>query len=158
MSGWAGSQQEEKKMDERLLEIRKFDGEGYKVLVKYGGWRVAVLRYIDELQPDKIETIERHTETDEVFVLLYGQGILLLGGNEAQVNAIHPQAMENGIIYNVKRNTWHGILLSRDASVLIVENHDTDRSNSEYNSLTGEQRRSIMAIAKQFNPSVSGDR
>jgi len=144
-------------MDERLLEILKFDGEGYKVLVKYAGWRVAVLRYIDELQPDKIESMERHTETDEVFVLLYGQGILLVGGNEAQVNGINPQVMENGIIYNVKRNSWHGILLSRDASVLIVENHDTDRSNSEYTSLTIEQRQSILAIAGQFKISGTGD-
>jgi ureidoglycolate hydrolase len=143
-------------MDERLLEIRNYDGEGYKVLVKYAGWRVAVLRYIDELLPDKIDSMERHTQTDEVFVLLCGQGILLLGGNEAQVNGIYPQVMEHGKIYNVKCNAWHGILLSRDASVLIVENRDTDRSNSEYTSLTSEQRHSILAIAEQFLPSSIG--
>jgi ureidoglycolate hydrolase len=144
-------------MDESSLQISGYAGEGYKPLVDYAGWRVAVLRYIDELQPNKIESMERHTQTDEVFVLLFGQGVLLLGGNEARVSGIDPQVMEHSKLYNVKRNAWHSILLSRDATVLIVENRDTDRSNSEYASLTSEQRHSIMVIAGQFIPSGIGD-
>jgi ureidoglycolate hydrolase len=144
-------------MDESSLQISEYVGEGYKPLVDYAGWRVALLRYIDELQPDKIDSMERHVETDEVFVLLYGQGVLLVGGNESRVNGIHPQVMEHGKLYNVKRNAWHSILLSRDASVLIVENRDTDRSNSEYANLTSEQRHSILAIAGQFLPSGTGE-
>jgi ureidoglycolate hydrolase len=134
-------------MDERLLEIREYDGEGYKVLVDHAGWRVAILRYLDELQPDRIDEMERHTETDEVFVLLHGSGVLLMGGNEAQVSGIYQQVMEHGKIYNVKSNAWHTILLSRDASVLLVENRDTSRSNSEYTSLTTEQKHSLLEIA-----------
>ena len=144
-------------MDDNLLQISEYVGEGYKPLVDYAGWRVAILRYIDELQPDRIESMERHVETDEVFVLLFGQGILLVGGNEARVNGIHPRVMEHGKLYNVKRNVWHGILLSRDATVLIVENRDTGRSNSEYTSLTSEQRHSLLAIAEQYKISSSGD-
>jgi len=144
-------------MNESSLQISEYVGEGYKPLVDYAGWRVAVLRYIDELQPDKIESMERHTQTDEVFVLLCGQAILLLGGNQARVNGIDPQVMEHSKLYNVKRNAWHSILLSRDATVLIVENRDTDRSNSEYASLTSEQRHSIMVIAGHFKISSNGD-
>jgi hypothetical protein len=134
-------------MDEKLLEIREYDGEGFKVLVDHAGWRVAILRYIDELRPDRIEEMERHTETDEVFVLLHGLGVLLMGGNEARVKGICPQAMEPGKIYNLKCNAWHTILLSRDASVLLVENRDTSRRNSEYTRLTTEQKHSILEIA-----------
>jgi len=145
-------------MDKRLLEIREYDGEGYKVLVDYGGWRVAILRYQDELQPDRMDTMERHTETDEVFVLLHGLGILLVGGNEVRVNGIFPQVMEHGKIYNVKCYAWHTIILSRDASVLLVENRDTGRHNSEYASLTSEQRHSILEIAQQLSASGTMDR
>jgi hypothetical protein len=137
-------------MDESVLEIREYKGEGYKPLVDYASWRVAILRYIDELEPDRIETLERHTETDEVFVLLHGQGVLLMGGNAATVNAIVPQALEPGKLYNVKRNAWHSTLLSQDASVLIVENRDTNESNSEYARLTSEQKRSILETASRF--------
>jgi ureidoglycolate hydrolase len=136
-------------MDEKMLEIRDYQGSGYRPLIDYGEWRVAVLRFLDDLQPERIESMERHTETDEVFVLLCGQGVLILGGTGAEVESIFPQVMESGKIYNVKRNAWHTILLSRDASVLLVENRDTGKHNSEFTSLSTDQRRSIVEKAQK---------
>ena len=133
-------------MDETLLEIRDYQGEGYRPLVDYRDWRVAILRFLDGLQPERIDSMERHTETDEVFVLLRGQGVLIIGGNGEQVDRICPQVMEQGVLYNVKRNAWHTILLSRDASVLLVENRDTGDHNSEYARLSPEHRRLILEI------------
>jgi ureidoglycolate hydrolase len=136
-------------MDTGLLEISAHDGEGFKPLVSFGDWRVAILRFLDELEAERIDSMERHTETDEVFVLLIGQGVLILGGNCVQVEGIYPQVMEIGKIYNVKRNVWHTILLSRNAAVLLVENEDTGEHNSEYAGLSAEQRGSILRIAQQ---------
>jgi ureidoglycolate hydrolase len=134
---------------ESLLEIRDYRGAGFKPLVDYGEWRVAFLRFLDELQPDRIQTMERHTATDEVFVLLSGKGVLILGGNEPRVNAIYPQGMQLEKIYNVKRNTWHTILLSADATVLLVENKDTGEYNSETTGLSPEICRSILETARR---------
>lgn len=89
---------------------------------------MAILRYLDELQPGRIDSMERHTETAEVLMLLHGTGVQLRGGNQARVNGISPQAMDHGKIYNVKCNLWHTVILSRDASVLVVENRDTQFS------------------------------
>ena len=138
-------------MDESLLEIRTFEGIGYKPLIDFGTWRVAILRYLEDIQPDRIDKMERHTETDEVFVLLNGRGVLIMGGNGAQVDGIYPQAMEVRKLYNVKRNAWHTILLSRDASVLLVENRDTGMHNSEYTVLSEEQRGLILKTALSEN-------
>lgn len=145
-SGWEVS---EHIMDETLIEISEYKGNGYKPLVDFGEWRVAILRYLDDIQPDRIDSMERHTETDEVFVLLNGRGILIMGGNEKEVNRLHPQVMESGKLYNVKRYAWHTILLSRDASVLLVENRDTGRHNTEYSQLSSTYRSSIMKIAER---------
>jgi ureidoglycolate hydrolase len=145
-------------MNERLLEIREFKGDGYKPLVDYDRWRVAILRYIDELEPERIDKLERHTQTDEVFVLLHGLGVLLMGGNEATLDVIHPQVLEPGKIYNVKCNAWHNILLSRDASVLLVENRDTGALNTDYARLTPEQKHSILEIARHFSDTTDGDK
>ena len=134
-------------MDETLLEIRDYQGEGYMPLLDYGDWRVAILRFLDGLQPERIDSMERHTETDEVFVLLRGQGVLIIGGSGARVGEICLQVMEQGVLYNVKRNAWHTILLSRDASVLLVENRDTGERNSEYSCLSPEHRRLILEKA-----------
>ncbi|HSF80615.1 MAG TPA: hypothetical protein VLA49_05255 [Anaerolineales bacterium] len=136
-------------MDDNLLEIRAHDGLGFKPLITFGNWRVAILRFLDDLSPERIDSMERHTETDEVFVLLSGKGALIIGGNEPQVSSIYSQVLEHGKIYNVKRNAWHTILLSRDASVLLVENKDTGDYNSEYSHLSPEHRYAIVEYAKQ---------
>lgn len=139
-------------MDEKMLEISEFTGIGYKPLIDYGTWRVAVLRYIDELIPDQIERVERHKETDEVFVLLFGQAILFMGEGEAQIEKLYPVVMEPGKFYNVKRNAWHVAVLSRDASILLVENRDTGKSNTDYAPLSPELRAFLVETSRLEQP------
>ncbi len=134
-------------MDETLLEIRNWPGQGYKPLIDFGHWRVAILRHQDALQPDRIDSMERHVETDEVFVLVQGRGILMIGGRGPRIDGIRAQVMQTGEIYNVKRSVWHTILLTRDASVLIVENADTGQANTEFDVLAPELRRLIIETA-----------
>jgi hypothetical protein len=131
-------------MDQGLLEVREYEGEGYKALVDSGSWRVAILRFEKGLLPGRQSSMERHLETDEVFVLTKGQGALILGGNGREVGRLTLQEMEIGKIYNVRRNAWHTLSLSRDASVLIVENQDTGRDNSEYIDISEKQRQWIV--------------
>ncbi len=139
-------------MDEKLMEIREFTDEGYAPVIDFGAWRVAVLNYIDEIHPAKINMVERHNETDEVFFLIKGQGILFIGEGDAVVEKIYPQALEAGKIYNVKKGVWHTVVLSPDGSVLIVENRDTRKENSNYFSLLEEQRRLILETARLEQP------
>lgn len=144
-------------MNEKLLEIRDYTGEGFQPLVYFGTWRVAVLNYLEDLHPAKIDTLERHLETDEVFVLTRGQGILFLVDGDPQDANLVPQVMEVGKIYNVKAHTWHTIVVSRDASVLIVENGDTCKDNSEYMSLKPEHHRFILSISQSEQPGKWGN-
>jgi len=133
-------------MDEQLLEIRQYLGTGYQPLIDYSDWRVAILRWEEASLPGNIECMERHTQTDEVFVLLDGWATLLIGGNQGKVSDIQAEVMASGKLFNVKQNTWHTILLSRDASILIVENRDTGQDNSEFFQLTPEQRLMILGL------------
>jgi len=152
MFGW------ENKMaiDEKLLEIREFTGIGYQPLINFNSWRVAIMNYIDEIQPERIKTVERHKETDEVFVLLQGKGILFLGDGELELERFYPQVMEPGKIYNVKKNVWHSIVLTRDGSVLIVENQDTDEKNTDYSPILPRHGQLIMDAARREQPKEWG--
>ncbi len=132
-------------MDESILQIRDYDGAGYQPLIDYSGWRVAILRWEQSMLPEKMEFMERHTKTDEVFVLLNGQATLILGGNGPEAGCITHQVMDSGKLYNVKRNAWHAIVLSRDASILIVENMDTGRENTEYSKISAELKQEIQS-------------
>ena len=134
-------------MDESLMEIREYSGGGYRPLIDYGAWRVAILRWDKSMLPEKLEYMERHMQTDEVFVLLNGQATLILGGNLSKVESVYQQVMENGKLYNVKRNTWHTVMLSRDATILIVENQDTGQENSEHSKMTDKMKQFILSLS-----------
>lgn len=139
-------------ISENLFEVHSYTGEGFRPLVVFNSWRVAILNYIDEIHPARISSMERHTETDEVFMLVRGQGILFLARGEREVKELHVQVMEPGMIYNLKSQCWHTIVLSRDASVLIVENADTNEQNSRYIHLDPGHRQMILETAQREQP------
>lgn len=134
------------------LEIMEFHGIGYLPMIDFGAWRVAFLRYIDELIPRNIKRVERHRETDEVFVLLEGQALLFIGQGDEQVDELVPLVMEPCKLYNVRKNTWHCCVLSHDATILLVENRDTGRTNTDYCALEPEHCRVIVETAKHEQP------
>ena len=119
-------------MNSHLLEVSGLDAAGYAPVVDYQTWRVAMLNYIDELEPDQIDNFQCHSDTDEVFVLLSGRCILFCAELDKQNNIISIVSwdMQVNKTYNIKRGVYHTHTLSEDAKVLIVENRDTDDSNS----------------------------
>lgn len=128
-------------IDPSLIEISEYMGEGYRPLVDYGEWRVAILRYADELRPENITTLDRHNETDEVFVLLAGRCILFVADDEGGIHAVDMQPLK---LYNMKKGVFHSHTLSEDASVLVVENRDTSEKNSEKMVLSAAQREVVV--------------
>ncbi|RLD05752.1 MAG: hypothetical protein DRI56_08965 [Chloroflexota bacterium] len=135
-------------INQQLLEIHQNFEKGYHSHIDYGEWRVATLCYIDELAPENIETIERHNETDEVFVLLQGHCILFIGEGDNEITAIHPADMEPQKLYNVKKGVYHTHTLSRDALLLIIENRDTSLANSDSLRLKNKDRQQLLEAVK----------
>ncbi len=131
-----------------LLEIREHDGLDYKPLIDYQSWRVALMNYTPDLVPDKITRMQKHTETDEVFVLMTGRCILFFGEGDETVTTVHAADMEPYKLYNVKRGVWHSHTFSQDARVLIVENRDTVDANSPFVDLSSEQRAQVVQLAQ----------
>ena len=136
-------------IDPHLLGISDYTGEGYQPLIAYGAWRVAILNYIDELLPENIGKMQRHDNTDEVFVLLSGHCILFVGAGTDRVEEIHAEDMQPLKLYNIKRGTWHTHTLDEQATVLIIENDDTGPINSPEIMLTAEQRERLVQLTQQ---------
>ena len=91
-------------ISEKLLEVRDYTKEGYSPVVDYDTWRVAVLNYSNDLLPVNIKAMQRHNETDEVFVLLSGRCILFIGDGDEIVTDIFAENMQPFKIYNVKKS------------------------------------------------------
>lgn len=134
-------------ISDKLLEIKSYTMEGYKPVIDFESWRVAVLNYCDELLPENITKMQRHDETDEVFVLLKGEFILYIGEGKEEVEKIHAVKLEPLKFYNVKKGVWHTHTLNKDAMVLIVENQNTNNSNSPEIELSRAQRDTLIELA-----------
>lgn len=136
-------------MKPEYIEVAEYRGKGYRSLVEYEGWRVAVLNYIDELEVQRLTTMQKHTESDEVFVLLSGKFVLFTGGDGEVPGEIDAIALEPGKLYNVKKGVWHTHTLSQDGSALIVENRDTDRhGDSPVMELSEGQKEALRACCQ----------
>ena len=135
-------------MNKDLLEVTDYTGPGYKPLVYFEGWRVAILN--DDPSKYRIETVgrlERHNCTDEVFVLLQGHCSLLIGEEKSDdsIGKIISVEMQPNKLYNIHKGVWHNLIGEENMALLIVENSDTTKQNSNYIPISVEDiKKSLM--------------
>ena len=103
------------------IETLTYEDPGFRVLKQFEGWKIGILRYNDRFS--KLSELERHLKTDEVFVLLEGSATLYAEKEKC--------VMRKGVLYNIPKGVWHHIVVSEDATVMVVENSDTSKDNTE---------------------------
>ena len=108
------------------IDIVEHVGEGYARVVNGAKWTVAEINHADRFDERKMSYLERHNLTDETFVLLAGEATLLIGENAERI------PLEPLKCYNVKAGVWHNIIVPPGTRVLVVENSDTSRENTDY--------------------------
>lgn len=133
-------------MKQEYIEVSSYEGEGYRPMIDYKTWRVAILRYCEELEVQNLITMQKHNESDEVFILLEGNCTLFTGGKGERVDEIDGISMKPLQLYNVKQGVWHTHTLDKNATVLIVENQDTSDKNSPTEALTQDQIAKLREI------------
>ncbi|HEY7032225.1 MAG TPA: hypothetical protein VH482_12880 [Thermomicrobiales bacterium] len=130
-----------------LVEIGSFFGDGYRPILDFHGWRVAILRFVDGHQPEAFRWVERHRETNEVFILTAGQADLVVCDGDAQPGEAFVTAMGHNVAYNIGQAVWHNVVMSPDAHIILFERTGTSRANTDYADLPPGQ---IAAITAQF--------
>lgn len=118
------------------VEIFGFPKEDYQPLKDYQSWRVAVLKHCENTELSKINWVQKHMETDEVFVLLDGKCTLILAGCECKPCGFSAIEMQPHKLYNIKKGYWHNHILNHAGEVLIIENQNTTNDNSPIYSMT----------------------
>ena len=130
----------------KAIEITDFPVTDYEPLVDSEGWRVAVLAFCENTTLPKIQTMQKHDFTDEVFVLIRGNCTLLTGGNGEVPGEMRSVKLEPHKVYNVKKGFWHNHVLDEEGIVLIVENQDTCDDNSPIMLLTEAQKAALEKL------------
>ncbi len=109
-----------------MIEIFEFKGEDFKAVLESGEWKIGLLRSSERFSSFKV--MERHLLTDEVFVLLNGRATLYVKDENDKTLKLK---MKKQSVYNIPKGVWHHIKVSRNATVLVVENRNTSKENTE---------------------------
>lgn len=136
---------------ESKVEIREYNQEGFSRIVTFDKWTIAILNYIEELEPLFIENIQAHLKTDESFILLQGRCILyLFDVEDGVVTDIQGIDMEPNKVYNIKKGVYHTHTLTKNAKVLIVENECTTDYNSPIIKIGTDVQNQLDAIRNRL--------
>ncbi len=108
------------------MNIFRFDGTDFQAVYQTDGWKIGLLRYSKRFA--SLCVLERHLKTPEIFVLLTGSAVLYEKQENGRINSTE---MQKNTVYEIESGQWHHITVSRDATVLVVENGDTCRENTE---------------------------
>ena len=115
-----------------VVNVLDWKGEGFQPLVEFGDWAVALMNWEARFDLSQVGDLERHNQTDEVFVLIRGRSLLFVVGEQGlQVHDMLP-----GALYNVTRATWHNVIGTRETTWLIVESRGTTQENTDHRRLT----------------------
>mgnify|MGYP002586390088 CR=1 FL=1 len=133
------------------LEIYGHQGEGIGGAATFEGWQVLILNYLPRLAPRTVMDLQRHTETDEMFILCQGRAILFLAGDgDEPGDSLEAAALEQGKVYRVRRNVWHTQVMTPEAKLFLVENRDTVAENSPRRPIGASLREQIAQAADRL--------
>jgi hypothetical protein len=125
-----------------MIETLFHCGPGYSPHLIRDGWQVAQLNYLPELHWAAIHRVERHRQTDEVFVLCKG-GAVLTAAVDCEAGLLFQVVrMKTGVTYNIPSGVWHNIAMTPDDLVIIVEKNNTHLADVEYREFTPDERAS----------------
>ncbi len=112
-------------MYKQELVITESNAPGNVDVDGFESWRIAIINGCEDLYEENRNTMQRHLETDEVFVPIMGESVLLIGEERKRYE------LEIGKVYNVKLGTWHVVCMKEGAKLLCIEQTGTGMENSE---------------------------
>jgi mannose-6-phosphate isomerase-like protein (cupin superfamily) len=125
----------------RGLAVHEWEGSGYMPLVFSHDWQAAILNWEPVFELENVGEVERHNQSDEVFVLTKGQAVLFTVDDLG----MQVQEMKIGVLYNVLKGVWHNLVSTRDASWIIIENRDTHLGDCELRQLSKTEMTTLKA-------------
>jgi mannose-6-phosphate isomerase-like protein (cupin superfamily) len=123
-------------MKDELIEIYSHTGEGYNPFFIKDNWQVAQINYMPAQDLIGIEKMDKHLQTDEVFILIKGVSVLIAAKEQENGFAFHCISMQVGITYNIPLNVWHNIAMNKDSEIIIVEKNNTHLCDFVYQPLS----------------------
>jgi len=111
-----------------MKKIFEKEKDGFSIVLKSEGWQMAIVTYAEQYDVKNYTKMARHMTTDEVFALIEGDATLCtINGNDN----IEKIPLEKSKIYCIEKGTWHSLILSEDAVLVVTENKDVKSEDTE---------------------------
>lgn len=134
----------------KLIEEYRHDSEGYCPSLISDGWQAAFLNYAPAEALEQIVKLDIHHLTDEAFVLLEGNSVLIAASIENDCVSYDLVDMQPGVIYNIPKETWHKIAMQPGSKVCIVEKANTHISDFEFYDLSDAQMKELQDAVNEL--------
>jgi len=124
---------------QHLLTVGRSFEQTYKPVLDFEGWKVAMLRYFDVVEPERFYRVERHWNTNEVFILTAGKADLILFDGDEQPTEMYVLPMELNVAYDIQKSVWHHVVMTEDAHIILLERSETGEETTDYFELPKEE-------------------
>jgi ureidoglycolate hydrolase len=130
------------------IEVKEFSGEGMSRVYENSKWMVGIKNWKPANDITGIDCLERHNETDELFVLLAGRCTLVYANEKDGSLDIAAVEMEPFKVYNIPASLWHNTVTQRDTKMALIEDSSTGAGNSNVLQLKPEQIEAVKKLVK----------
>ena len=132
--------------EDKLIEEYSHSKQGYNPYLIGPNWQVAQLNFQPDLAPEAIKKMDVHHLTDETFLLMNGQAVLIAAEMQENRIGFEVMNMKPRVLYNIPKGCWHNIALSADAEILITEDANTHLGDYDYHYLNEEEQKELREL------------
>lgn len=125
-----------------------FEGEGMSRVFENEKWTVGIKNWKPANDITGIDCLERHNQTDELFVLLSGRCTLIYAneaGGKLEMGAVE---MQPNKVYNIPATLWHNTVTQKDTKMVLIEDSNTSMDNSDILNLDDDQIARLKSLVK----------
>ena len=130
------------------IESFEFTSEGMQRVYENEKWTVGIKNWKPANDITGINCLERHNETDELFVLINGGCTLIFANETADGLELEAVTMEPHRVYNIPATLWHNTVTQKDTKMILIEDSNTSMNNSDILDLTAEEIEAVKQLVK----------
>lgn len=125
----------------------EFTGEGMHRVFENEKWTVGIKNWKPANDVTGIDCLERHNQTDELFVLVEGACTLVYANETEDGLVFDAVKMEKDKVYNIPATLWHNTITQKDTKMILIEDSNTSMENSDILNLDAAQIEKVRSLA-----------
>lgn len=130
------------------IESYEFSGEGMHRVFENEKWTVGIKNWKPANDITGIDMLERHNQTDELFVLVAGSCTLISAKETPEGLQLSKVVMEPNKVYNIPATLWHNTITTKDTKMILIEDSSTSMDNSDLYTLSAKEIEAVQKLAQ----------